>query len=40
MSDMSQALCGHDARISTLSVAPNGRAICTGAWDSVLRVWA
>jgi hypothetical protein len=40
MSNILQALCGHDARISTLGVAPNGRAISTGAWDSVLRVWA
>ena len=29
----------HDERISALEVAPDGSAICTASWDSMLKVW-
>eukprot|EP01036_Dinobryon_divergens_P027872 gene27872-36721_t len=33
-------LTGHEGRVSCLAVAPNGDALCTGSWDSTLRIWA
>jgi guanine nucleotide-binding protein G(I)/G(S)/G(T) subunit beta-1 len=33
-------LQGHDNRVSCLSVAPDGDALCTGSWDQQLKVWA
>lgn len=33
-------LQGHENRISCLGVAPNGDALCTGSWDTVLKIWA
>lgn len=33
-------LHGHDSRISCTGVSPNGLAVCTGSWDSLLKVWA
>ena len=33
-------LAGHESRVSCLAVAPNGEALCTGSWDSTLRIWA
>jgi guanine nucleotide-binding protein G(I)/G(S)/G(T) subunit beta-1 len=30
----------HSARISCLGVTPNGHALCTGSWDTHLRIWA
>ena len=30
----------HEDRISCLDVNPNGDALCTGSWDSVLKIWA
>lgn len=30
----------HDNRVSCLGVSPDGQALCTGSWDSTLRVWA
>ena len=33
-------LKGHENRVSSVGVAPNGDAICTGSWDSILKVWA
>jgi guanine nucleotide-binding protein G(I)/G(S)/G(T) subunit beta-1 len=33
-------LAGHDNRVSCLGVAHDGMALCTGSWDSVLKVWA
>ncbi|CAH8538518.1 unnamed protein product [Schistosoma bovis] len=30
----------HENRISALRVSPDGTAICTGSWDTTLRIWA
>lgn len=32
-------LSGHENRITSLSVSPNGMAMCTSSWDNFLRVW-
>jgi len=37
---MSQQLVGHDNRVSCLGVSKNGQALCTGSWDTLLKVWA
>jgi len=34
------ALQGHDNRVSCLGVSSDGMALCTGSWDSLLKVWA
>lgn len=34
------ALFGHENRVSTLRMSPDGTAFCTGSWDSTLRIWA
>jgi guanine nucleotide-binding protein G(I)/G(S)/G(T) subunit beta-1 len=31
---------GHENRVSCLGVSSDGMALCTGSWDSVLKVWA
>jgi len=33
-------LAGHDNRVSCLGVAQDGGALCTGSWDSFLKLWA
>jgi guanine nucleotide-binding protein G(I)/G(S)/G(T) subunit beta-1 len=33
-------LQGHENRVSCLGVAPNGEALCTGSWDTMLKIWA
>jgi len=33
-------LIGHDNRVSCLGVADDGRALCTGSWDTLLKIWA
>jgi len=33
-------LQGHENRVSCCGVAPNGDALCTGSWDTTLKVWA
>ena len=33
-------LAGHDNRVSCLGVCQDGTALCTGSWDSFLKVWA
>lgn len=33
-------LAGHDNRVSCLGVTPNGHAVCTGSWDTLLKIWA
>jgi len=32
-------LAGHDNRVSCLGVTEDGMAVCTGSWDSFLKVW-
>lgn len=31
---------GHENRVSCLGVSPDGTALCTGAWDTLLKIWA
>jgi len=33
-------LTGHENRVSCLGVSVDGMALCTGSWDSTLKVWA
>jgi len=33
-------LTGHDNRVSCLGVSTDGLSLCTGSWDSLLKVWA
>lgn len=33
-------LAGHDNRVSCLGVSKDGVALCTGSWDSFLKLWA
>ena len=33
-------LAGHDNRVSCLGVSSDGMGLCTGSWDSFLKVWA
>jgi len=33
-------LAGHDNRVSCLGVSQSGQALCTGSWDSFLKIWA
>jgi len=33
-------LAGHDNRVSCLGVSKDGMALCTGSWDSFLKIWA
>jgi len=31
---------GHENRVSCLGVNPDGEAVCTGSWDTLLKIWA
>uniref|UniRef100_A0A7S2DHL8 Guanine nucleotide-binding protein subunit beta-like protein n=1 Tax=Haptolina brevifila TaxID=156173 RepID=A0A7S2DHL8_9EUKA len=33
-------LAGHDNRVSCLGISKDGSALCTGSWDSFLKIWA
>jgi guanine nucleotide-binding protein G(I)/G(S)/G(T) subunit beta-1 len=33
-------LAGHDNRVSCLGVSSDGMSLCTGSWDSFLKLWA
>jgi len=33
-------LKGHDNRVSCLGTTKNGEALCTGSWDTLLKIWA
>jgi guanine nucleotide-binding protein G(I)/G(S)/G(T) subunit beta-1 len=33
-------IAGHDNRVSCVGVASDGMALCTGSWDSFLKLWA
>ncbi|KAJ3514249.1 hypothetical protein NLJ89_g2481 [Agrocybe chaxingu] len=33
-------LTGHENRVSSLGISADGMALCTGSWDSTLKVWA
>eukprot|EP00041_Stephanoeca_diplocostata_P007317 m.102617 g.102617 ORF g.102617 m.102617 type:complete len:344 (-) comp16825_c0_seq1:158-1189(-) len=32
-------LVAHDARVSCVGVSDDGTALCTGSWDTVMRIW-
>lgn len=34
------SLAGHGNRVSCLGVSADGMAVCTGSWDSLLKIWA
>ncbi|KAF4976124.1 hypothetical protein F66182_17509 [Fusarium sp. NRRL 66182] len=34
------SLSGHENRVSCLGVSNDGISLCTGSWDSLLKVWA
>lgn len=34
------SLTGHDNRVSCLGVSHEGMALCTGSWDTLLKIWA
>ena len=36
---LSGVLAGHDNRVSCLGVTEDGMAVCTGSWDSFLKIW-
>lgn len=38
--DILGKLTEHNNRISCLSVAPDGSALCTASWDNYLRIYA
>lgn len=38
--DRVMTLGGHENRVSCLGVTADGMALCTGSWDSVLKIWA
>ncbi len=33
-------LSAHENRVSCLGVHPEGQALCTGSWDTLLKIWA
>jgi len=33
-------LMGHDNRVSCMGMSGDGQALCTGSWDSFLKIWA
>lgn len=37
---MINSLAGHENRVSCLGVSPDGKALCTGSWDTLLKIWA
>jgi len=40
MGEQVTQLQGHDNRVSCLGVSNDGKALCTGSWDTLLKVWA
>lgn len=36
---VSMRMAGHENRVSCLGVNPDGNALCTGSWDTLLKVW-
>jgi guanine nucleotide-binding protein G(I)/G(S)/G(T) subunit beta-1 len=40
MAQLADRLQGHENRVSCLQVCKSGKALCTGSWDTLLRVWA
>jgi len=40
LGQMVQQLQGHENRVSCLGVSGDGKALCTGSWDTLLKIWA
>jgi len=40
MGQPTRLMGGHDKRVSCLGVTKNGKALCTGSWDNLLKIWA
>jgi len=38
--EQAQHLHGHENRVSCLGVPEGGQALCTGSWDTLLKIWA
>jgi len=37
---LANQLIGHENRVSCLGVTEDGKALCTGSWDALLKIWA
>jgi len=37
---LANQLAGHENRVSCLGVSDDGKALCTGSWDTTLKMWA
>eukprot|EP00729_Bicosta_minor_P002274 gene2274-3252_t len=37
--ELTGELIGHDQKLRTLGVSPDGLAVATGSWDSTVRIW-
>jgi len=37
---VSMRMASHDNRVSCLGVNPEGNALCTGSWDTLLKIWS
>jgi len=37
---LTQQIPAHENRVSCLGVSCDGKALCTGSWDTILKVWA
>jgi len=35
-----EQLIGHDNRVSCLGISDDGKALATGSWDTLLKIWA
>jgi len=33
-------LQGHDERVSSIAVSPDGQCLCTASWDTTMKIWA
>jgi len=40
LGQMAGLLSSHDNRVSCLGVTLDGKAVCTGSWDTLLKIWA
>jgi guanine nucleotide-binding protein G(I)/G(S)/G(T) subunit beta-1 len=40
LGSLSAQLTGHENRVSCLGVSKDGKALCTGSWDTLLKIWA
>jgi len=40
LASLANQLVGHENRVSCLGVSEDGKALCTGSWDALLKIWA